>query len=216
MIAPHAPTIPRPARRFDPTRPLDDALLVRLLDQARRTASTFHLQPWRFVVVRDPRNRRRLRACAGGDPRLTDAPVVVIVLAYHHPHRIDLNTVANDAVAQGAWTSAEAAEIKARAPRFVESGEGPAAWSTRWAMAAASTLMIAAEALGVASSPIDTFNPGRLARTFGIPNDHTACLLIPLGYADEVDPRPSPALLPLARIGFEEHFGQPWTLGEPG
>ena len=214
--APEAIAGRRPARRFDPDRPLPEVLLLQLLDLAALAPSGFHLQPWRFVAVRSPRNRRRLRACASGDARLTDAPVVLIVLAYHHPHRSDLDAVLAQALALGAWTPAEAAEVRARAPRAIESGDGPAAWATRWAMAAASTLLIAAEALGVASAPIEAFDPGRLRRAFGIPDDHTPCLLIPLGYAAEEGSRPSPGRLPLERLCYEEHFGQPWTPGEPG
>ena len=49
-----------------------------------------NLQPWRFLVVRESRNRRKLRDCTFGESRITEAPVVLIVLAYLHPDRTDL------------------------------------------------------------------------------------------------------------------------------
>ncbi|MHC5542855.1 nitroreductase family protein, partial [Singulisphaera rosea] len=44
-------------RRFDPDRPLPDALLKRILHEATRIPSPANLQPWRFLVVREARNR---------------------------------------------------------------------------------------------------------------------------------------------------------------
>ena len=74
MTTPEAIESRRTTRRFDPDRPLPDSLLERLLTLATRAPSPMNLQPWRFLVVRDPRNRRKLRACTFGESRITDAP----------------------------------------------------------------------------------------------------------------------------------------------
>ncbi len=44
-------------------RPVDDAVLARVLDTARFAPSGSNAQAWRVVVVKDPANRRRLRDC---------------------------------------------------------------------------------------------------------------------------------------------------------
>ncbi len=206
----------RSTRRFDPGRPLPDDLLRRILRFATLAPSGFNLQPWRFLVVRSARNRRRLRACADGRAELTDAPAVVIVLGYHHPQRTDLEEVLARALGLGAITPAEAAEARGRAARAVEAEFRPDA-ATRAlgpAMMAAATLMIAAEAHGVASAALEGFDVGRIRRAFGIPDDHSVGLLIPLGFAAQSPPPPFPGRLGLGWVCFEEHFGQPWTLGE--
>jgi hypothetical protein len=48
---------------------------------------------------------------------------------------------------------------------------------------------------------------------FGVPDDHTVCCLIALGFAAEA--KPFPGRFGLADVCYEDHFGQPWTLGEP-
>jgi nicotinate-nucleotide--dimethylbenzimidazole phosphoribosyltransferase len=53
----------RDVRRFRPD-PVDDALLERVLDAAHRAPSVGLSQPWRFVVVRAPETRARVRALA--------------------------------------------------------------------------------------------------------------------------------------------------------
>jgi nitroreductase len=44
-------------------RPVDDAVLARVLDTARFAPSGGNAQAWRIVVVKDPERRRRLRDC---------------------------------------------------------------------------------------------------------------------------------------------------------
>ena len=70
----------------------------------------------------------------------------------------------------------------------------------------------AAESLGVSSAPMEGFDSTKVMEAFGVPNDHSVCCLIALGYASEA--KPFPGRLGLGEVCYEEHFGQPWTLGE--
>ncbi len=188
-------------------------MLARLLALAALAPSPLNLQPWRFVVVRDPRNRRKLRDCTFGDPRLADAPTVLIVLAYLHPDRLDLDEVLEGMFTLGAIAPEDAPRFRATATREWERGDGPTLRATRAAMLAVGTLMIAAEAQGVASSWIEGFDVEKLREAFGIPDDHAPCGLLALGYAAESPPYPG--RLDLDRVCFEEHFGRPLAANEP-
>ena len=104
--------------------------------------------------------------------------------------------------------------IRDAAPRAMERVADPAVWATRSTMIAAATLMIAAESLGVASAPMEGFVAAKVREAFGVPDDHTVYCLVALGYAAES--KPFPGRLKLGDVCYEEHFGQPWTLGEDG
>lgn len=214
LPAPAAIVQRRSTRRFDPSRPLDDGLLKRILNLATHAPSSYNLQPWRFLVVRSAANRQKLRAAAFNQPKVTEAPVMVIVLGYHTPERSHLGPMVDRMRVRGAISEEGAAELRGRIAGSL--GPKPAAerplWATRSTMLAAATLMIAAESLGVASAPMEGFDPAKVKEAFGIPEDHTVCCLIALGHAAEV--KPFPGRFGLNDVCYEEHFGQPWTLGE--
>lgn len=213
------PTVPeailrrRATRKFDPARPVPDDLLARILGLATHAPSSFNLQPWRFLVVRSERNRRRLRACAFNQPKVSEAPVVVIVLGYLRGHETDLGPMLDRRVALGGMTPEAAAEARGRASAALGRHPDLAAWAARSAMLAAATMMLAAQGLGVDSAPMEGFDAAKVKAEFGVPDDHVVCCLVALGYALERDP--FPGRFSLDHVCFEEHFGQPWTLGEP-
>jgi nitroreductase len=203
----------RTARRFDPDQPVPLPILERLLGLAMLAPSPMNLQPWRFLVVRDPRNRRKLRGCSFGEPRITEAPVVLIVLAYLHPDRIDLASVLDRMLDRAAISTEDAARLRATATREWERGGDPTLRATRAAMLASATLMIAAETFGVASCWLEVPEEEPVRQAFGIPDDHALCGLIALGYAAEQ--APFPGRFGLDHACYQEHFGLPWPSEDP-
>ena len=212
LAVPEAIARRRATRKFDPDRPVAEATLKAILHLATLAPSGYNLQPWRFVVVRSARNRERLKACAYGQSKIGEAPVVVIVLAALHPQRSDLEPILESQKRLGAISDEAAHQMRVNATRARENDPHPEVWATRSTMLAAATLMIAAESLGVASAPMEGFEAEKVREAFGVPDDHIVCCLIALGHAAEQ--KPFPGRLGLGRVCFEEHFGQPWTLGE--
>jgi nitroreductase len=215
LSAPEAIVRRRSARRFDPNRPIPDDLLVRILGLSAQAPSGYNLQPWRFLVVRSERNRHRLRACAFNQPKVSEAPVTVIVLGYKRAYEADLAPMLDHRVSIGGMRAEAAAEVRGRvASAFARHTDAElAVWALRSGMLAVGTMMIAAKSLGVDSSPLEGFDPAKVHAEFGIPDDHIVCCLVCLGYSAQPDA--FPGRFALERLCFEEHFGQPWTLGEP-
>lgn len=60
---------------------VSDDSVKKLIDAARRAPSAGNIQPWEFVIVRNPEIKRRLAAGALDQSFIEEAPVVIVVCA---------------------------------------------------------------------------------------------------------------------------------------
>ena len=58
--------------------PVDDGDLKKILRAGLEAPSSYNLQPWRFVVVRDLEQRKRLCVAAMNQEQVEQAPVVIV------------------------------------------------------------------------------------------------------------------------------------------
>jgi nitroreductase len=74
----------RSVRRYLPN-PIPDDVMGRVLEAVRLAPSAKNLQPWRFILVRDPTLKDRLAAACVNQTFMAEAPL--IVAACGHPER---------------------------------------------------------------------------------------------------------------------------------
>jgi nitroreductase len=65
-------------RSFDPTKPIDKAILERILDAGRIAPSAANRQPWRFLLISSREMLTQVRRCYQ-KPWFQDAPHVLVV-----------------------------------------------------------------------------------------------------------------------------------------
>src|ERR1043166_6046905 len=64
---------------FDPAATLSDDQIRELVRIGTTAPTSFHLQNWRFIAVRTPEAKARLRPIAWDQPAITEAAVTFIV-----------------------------------------------------------------------------------------------------------------------------------------
>src|SRR5438105_4368516 len=69
----------RATSHFQPD-PVPPEYLNAILQLASQAPSGYDLQPWRFIVVQDEQNRRRLQKAAFNQAKISEAPVVIIAI----------------------------------------------------------------------------------------------------------------------------------------
>ncbi|MGE0684185.1 MAG: nitroreductase family protein [Candidatus Binatia bacterium] len=78
--------------------PVPEEKIQRLLEYAVRAPNAGNLQPWEFIIVKDPAVRARLAKAAGGQQSVATAPLVIATCA-------DIQRVGNKYGARGSFYS---------------------------------------------------------------------------------------------------------------
>ncbi len=195
---------------FDDT-PVPAADLDRMLEFAREAPSGYNFQPWRFLVLRDPRQRARLREAAFDQPKITEAPVVVVAFAPREAWKETADEILRAAAASAGSTARDPAKIKSSAFAFLDKLDR-ATWLNRQVMIAFTYLMLAAEVLGWDTAPMEGFEAAAVRRALDLPEDAEVVALLAIGRAKE--PRKQhPGRLPVERIAFDDRADRPWRAG---
>jgi nitroreductase len=171
---------------FDTGRDVPGGLLEEMIDMAAKAPSSFNLQPWNLLVLRDPEKRERLRKLAWDQPKVTEAPVVLIVLADRDGWKEGHPTVEQN------WKEMLAAGSMTVEKRdwFMNAANSLYGWSNDASMAFAVKntgffamgLMYAATSLGLDTHPMDGFDHEGVREAFNIPDNYWIPLLLAVGY----------------------------------
>jgi putative NAD(P)H nitroreductase len=188
----------RSVNYFDSKRDVDEAIIRKIFDMAKLAPSSFNIQPWKIVLVHNPEWKAKLRECANGQPKITEAPYVAILLGDKKSYE-KMDPILDDFIKRGAFPESAREGIKGMA-KGLYAGDNERAFVSRNVGLFAMSFMYAAESLGVNTHPMDGFNAEAIVKTFNIPADYDVVMLLAIGYFDE-----SKTLLPRGmRRGFEE------------
>jgi nitroreductase len=173
--------------RFEPGTTLSEQEIRELIEDAVQAPSSFNIQHWRFVAVRDPEDKRRMRKAAYGQAAVQDSAVTFIVLGDVRGHE-KLEGILESSVEAGVISRHKADRWVEMSDKFYADAQLARDEAIRSASLAAMTLMLAAAARGLASAPLIGFDPERVRREFGIPEHCLPVMLLCVGRAAESNP----------------------------
>jgi len=195
--------------------PVPESAVVELLEAARLAPSGSNRQPWRFIVVTDPAEKKKLRALSVNQRFIEEAPVLFVCFA-------DITTLGKEA-GQMRWAEFEQAGVLETLSglfadpafrRAMEALPEPSraqaiAYSTANAYIAIEHLVLMATAMGLGSCWVGALGgPGELNEIFGLADHLVPVALIPVGYTDKW-----PSQRP--RLRLEELLLRPLPVASP-
>jgi nitroreductase len=190
----------RSVKHYDTTHVITDAEVERIITAAMQAPTSFNIQHWRFVVVRDPELRQQIRAAGFDQAQMTDASLLIIMTA-------DIDAWKKDP--QRYWVNApkEVAEMLVNwMGPFHEGREqlqrDEAMRSIGMAM---QTIMVAAKAMGYESCPMIGFDHEAVAQRINLPKDHCIGPMIAIGKGTK-DAWPKPGQLSYDEVVIENRF----------
>ncbi|MDB4986234.1 MAG: nitroreductase [Myxococcaceae bacterium] len=190
----------RAVKSFRAGEAIAPSVLQTILDAAMASPSSFNLQHWRFVIVRDPVTRAQLRRAGHDQPQLTDAAVLIVLCGDTSAWR-DSFDMCWAQVTQTVRTAARLRAIDA----YRDDPQKQRDEAMRSGGMAAQTLMLAAASLGVDSCPIGGIDFELVAHVIRLPPEHVIVMCIALGSAI-CQPPPRPGQVSRLQAVFENTF----------
>ncbi|MCG8533246.1 MAG: nitroreductase family protein [Desulfovibrionales bacterium] len=171
---------------FDQEREVPDALLREIVEDATHAPSSFNLQPWNLIVLRDQEEKMKLRKLAMNQPKVSEAPVTLIVLADTKAWHVDnpsFRIVLEKKFSDGELTEDKKDWFSGVCERlYGTSRDAEMAFGVKNTAFFAMSLMYAATARGLQTHPMDGFNHDGVKEAFNIPDHYWVPLLMAIGY----------------------------------
>jgi len=170
--------------------PIPEADLKQIMQAGLEAPSGYNIQPWRFVVVRDPAQKAALQAAGFGQSKIGEASAVVVACGDPNSWQSDLDEMIELGKKQGAIASAQVEEAIRKnfggfrgGPAGDAGGIAPdwALWLNRHVMIAFTTIMWAAETLGYDTAPMEGFQESAVRKALGIPEQVRVIALLSIG-----------------------------------
>jgi nitroreductase len=191
----------RAIKAYDPDHTLTPEEETKLLEATIQAPTSFNIQHWRFVILRDPELRAKIRTEFGNDQaQMTDASLLVLLTA-------DMNAWKKSP--ERYWQNApkEVADL-------LVGWMGPFHEGREWLQRdeaqrsigmAAQTLMLAATDMGYQSCPMIGFDIEAVAKLINLPDDHVMGPMIAIGKGTK-DAWPKPGQLSIDEVTRENAF----------
>lgn len=169
----------RAVKHYDPAFEMPEADFERLMDLALLSPTSFNIQNWRFVVVRDPEQKKKLRAAAWDQAQVTDACLAIVLCG-------DPKAWAKSP--ERYWRNAPQETQEMIVPmigQFYENGGEQVQHDEvmRSAGIAGQTIMLAAKSMGYDSCPMIGFDPEQVAELISLPKGHVIGFMVVVGKA---------------------------------
>ena len=166
----------RSVKHYDPDHVMPEEDLAELIRLTKLAPSSFNMQNYRILVVRDPEIRQQIRAAAWDQAHVTDASVLFILCADLTAHQENPSTY---------WAHAPQEVQDILGPMIQPFYEGKDTLirdeAMRSSALAGMTLMLAAKDMGYDSCPMIGFDSEKVAELINLPQHYALSFMIPVG-----------------------------------
>jgi nitroreductase len=169
-----------PSFTGDPIPPNDLRLII---EAGLRAPSGYNMQPWRFIVVQHPEQRKRLRAASYNQAKVEEASAVIVACGDRDGWRKDLPEMLRRG-REGGMPESYAAQAEESVPNYLSGfTEGQMeGWLNKHVTIAMTTMMWMAEVMGYDTAPMEGFEQKRVCETLKLPMSYWVVALLAIGH----------------------------------
>ena len=193
-------TTRRSVRHYDASHQISGAEERTILEHALLAPTSFNIQNWRFVVVKDPEQRAKVRQAGWDQSQMTDASLLVVLTA-------DLQSWSKNTERYWVTAPKETSDFLVNSIHefYKDKPELQRDEAMRSVGIAGQTLMLAARELGYDSCPMVGYDPEQVAQIINLPDDHVIGMMVAIGKKSE-EPYPRGGQLPYEEVVITDRF----------
>jgi nitroreductase len=188
-------------KQFDSAKPIEPETWTALEDALVLTASSYGLQPWKFLIITSPELKEQLKPLSWNQPQVVDCSHYVVFTIKKNFTVQDVDRfIARTAAVRGGTVEAMAEYRNLIVNDLVYGARSFSIndWSTRQAYIALGNFMTSAALLGVDTCPMEGIEPVNYDRVLGLSaKGLTTVVACAAGYRSEADKYAS-----LAKVRF--------------
>jgi nitroreductase len=202
----------RASPSFDES-PIPDADLQKILQAGLHAPSGYNLQPWRFIVVRSPEQKKRLRAASFNQAKVEEASVMIVACGDADGWRSgDLDEMLRLG-RLGGMPENYAEQAKTTIPNYLSNHPNMPLWLNRQVMLAFTHMLLMAEVLGYDTAPMEGFEEEKVHEVLKLPLSYSVVALLGIGHLQGPDKFHGDRFS-MARTVFAEEYGKPIKFSE--
>jgi nitroreductase len=199
-------------RRATPSftgEPIPPSDLRQILDAGLHAPSGYNMQPWRFIVVQHPDQRRRLRAASYNQAKVEEASAVIVACGDRDGWRKDLDEMLRLGRA-GGMPESYAAQAAQSVPNYLSSFTDAqmTGWLNKQVMLAFTSMLLMAEVLGYDTAPMEGFEQEKVCETLRLPMSYWVVALLAIGRLNGTD-KFDGGRFDMRHTVFGEEYGKP-------
>jgi len=187
-------------KKFDPNKKLSQTDLDVLFESLRLSPSSFGLEPWRFIHVKNPEIRKQLQDASRWQPQVTESSDLIVIATKINIQEVDVDEYIENIIQTRTKDLAKLPEEERNTDKLTEL-KNMILWTIwsrspeqiRWrnqkqAYIAMWVLMTVCASMWIDSCPMEWFDPTKYNEILGLDKLWlTATLAIPVGYRSSND-----------------------------
>lgn len=192
---------------FDGVRlPAED--LKRIVEAGLTAPSGYNMQPWRFIVVQSPEQKKKLRAASYNQAKVEEASAVIVACGDTDGWRKDLDLMLAQG-REGGMPESYAEQAKSSVPNYLSSfsSDKMHGWLNKQVMLAYSFMLLTAETLGYDTAPMEGFEQEKVHEALRLPLSYWVVALLAIGHLKGTD-KFDGGRFDMGHTVFGEEFGK--------
>ena len=186
---------------------IPDEDLKKILEAGLSAPSGYNMQPWRFIVVRNPEQKKRLRGASFNQAKVEEASVMIVACGDADGWRNgDLEEMLRLG-REGGMSENYAAQAKETIPNYLSNHPNMPMWLNRHVMIAFTHMMLMAEALGYDTAPMEGFEQEKVRDVLQLPLSYHVVALLGIGHLKGND-KHNGGRFEMSRVVFAEEYGK--------